>query len=93
MSQYFSKPLRSFGENISVKVDISNYETKTDLKNLTHVDTSNFALKTNLASLKTEVDNLDVDKLVSVPFYLSKLSELLKMMLLKKLFMENQQQK
>ena len=89
MSQYFSKPLRSFGENISVKVDISNYETKTDLKNVTHVDTSNFALKTNLASLKTEVDNLDVDKLVSVLFYLSKLSELLKMMLLKKLFMEN----
>ena len=89
MSQYFSKPLRSFGENISVKVDISNYETKTDLKNLTHVDTSNFALKTNLASLKTEVDNLDVDKLVPVLFYLSKLSELLKMMLLKKLFMEN----
>ena len=89
MSQYFSKPFRSFGENISVKVDISNYETKTDLKNLTHVDTSNFALKTNLASLKTEVDNLDVDKLVSVLFYLSKLSELLKMMLLKKLFMEN----
>ena len=89
MSQYFSKPFRSFGENISVKVDISNYETKTDLKNLTHVDTSNFALKTNLASLKTEVDKLDVDKLVSVPFYLSKLSELLKMMLFKKLFMEN----
>ena len=89
MSQYFSKPFRSFGENISVKVDISNYETKIDLKNLTHVDTSNFALKTNLASLKTEVDNLDVDKLVSVLFYLSKLSELLKMMLLKKLFMEN----
>ena len=89
MSQYFSKPFRSFGENISVKVDISNYETKTDLKNLTHVDNSNFALKTNLASLKTEVDNLDVDKLVSVLFYLSKLSELLKMMLLKKLFMEN----
>ena len=89
MSQYFSKPFRSFGENISVKVDISNYETKTDLKNLTHVYTSNFALKTNLASLKTEVDNLDVDKLVPVLFYLSKLSELLKMMLLKKLFMEN----
>ena len=89
MSQYFSKPFRSFGENISVKVDISNYETKTDLKNVTHVDTSSFALKTNLASLKTEVDKLDVDKLVSVPFYLSKLSELLKLMLFKKLFMEN----
>ena len=89
MSQYFFKPLRSFGENISVKVDLSNYETKTDLKNVTHVDTSSFALKTNLASLKTEVDKLDVDKLVSVPFYLSELSELLKMMLFKKLFMEN----
>ena len=89
MSQYFSKPLRSFGENISVKVDIYNYETKTDLKNVTHVDTSRFALKANLASLKTEVDKLDVDKLVSVPFYLSKLSELLKLMLFKKLFMED----
>ena len=89
MSQYFSKPLRSFGENITVKVDISNYETKTDLKNVTHADTSRFALKANLASLKTEVDKLDVDKLVSVPFYLSKLSELLKLMLFKKLFMED----
>ena len=89
MSQYFSKPLRSFGENISVKVDIYNYETKTDLKNVTHVDTSRFALKANLASLKTEVDKLDVDKLVSVPFYFSKLSELLKLMLFKKLFMED----
>ena len=93
MSEYFSKPLRSFGENISVKVDIYNYETKTDLKNVTHVDTSRFALKANLASLKTEVDKLDVDKLVSVPFYFSKLSELLKLMLFKKLFMEDQQQK
>ena len=89
MSQYFSKPLRSFGENISVKVDIYNYETKTDLKNVTHVDTSRFALKANLASLKTEVDKLEVDKLVSVPFYFSKLSELLKLMLFKKLFMED----
>ena len=89
MSQYFTKPFRSFGGNINVKVDLSNYATKTDLKNLTHIDTSSFALKTNLASLKTEVDKLDVDKLVTVPFYLSKLNELLKMMLFKKLFMEN----
>ena len=89
MIQYFPKPFRSFGGNINVKVDLSNYATKTDLKNVTHVDTSSFALKTNLASLKTEVDKLDVDKLVSVPFYLSELSELLKMMLFKKLFMEN----
>ena len=53
MSQYFPKPFRSFGENIKVKVDVSNYATKTDLKNVTHVDTSSFALKTNLAGLKT----------------------------------------
>ena len=56
MGQYFPKPFRSFGRNINVRVDLSNYATKTDLKNLTHIDTSSFALKTNLASLKTEVD-------------------------------------
>ena len=56
MSQYFPKLFRSFGEYISVKVDLSNYVTKTDLKNLTHVDTSSFALNINLASLKTEAD-------------------------------------
>ena len=54
MSQYFSKPFRSFGGYISVKVDLSNYATKTDVKNMKHIDTSNFALKTNLASLRTE---------------------------------------
>ena len=56
MGQYFPKPFRSFGRNINVRVDLSNYATKIDLKNLTHIDTSSFALKTNLASLKTEVD-------------------------------------
>ena len=56
MSQYFPKSFRSFGGNIKVKVGLSNYVTKADLKNVTHVDTANFALKTNLASLKTEVD-------------------------------------
>ena len=56
MSQYFPKSFRSFGRNINVKVDLSNYATKTDLKNVTHVDTSTFALKTNLANLETEVD-------------------------------------
>ena len=56
MSQYFPKLFRSFGGNISVKVDLSNNATKTDLKNVTQVDTSSFALKTNSASLKTEVD-------------------------------------
>ena len=53
MSQYFSKPFRSFGGNINVKVDFSNYATQEDIKNISHVDTSSFALKTNLASLKT----------------------------------------
>ena len=67
MSKYFPKPFRSFGGNINVKVDISNYATKTDLKNVTYVDTSRFALKTNLASLETEADKLDIDKLAPVP--------------------------
>ena len=56
MTQYFPKWFRSFGGNINVKVDLSYYATETDLKNVTHVDTSNFALKANLAHLKTEVD-------------------------------------
>ena len=73
MSQYFPKPFRSFGGNIDVKVDLSNCATKTHLKNVTHVDTLSFALKTNLASLKTEVEKLDIDKLAPVPVDLSKL--------------------
>ena len=56
MSLCFPKPFRSFGENINVKVDLSNYAIKTDLNNVMHVDTSSFAQKTNLASLKTEFD-------------------------------------
>ena len=78
MSQYFPKPFGSFGGNIHVKVDWSNYATKTDLKSVTHVDTSSFALKTNLANLKTEVDKLDIDKLAPVPFDVSKLSDVVK---------------
>ena len=66
MSQYFPKPFRSFEGNIKVKVDLSNYTTETDLKNVTHVDTSSFQLKANLASLKNEVDKLDIDKLAPV---------------------------
>ena len=84
MSQYFPKPFRSFGGNINVKVDLSNYATKTDLKNVTHVDTSSFALKTNLASLKTEVDKLDIDKLAPVPDDLSKQSDAVKNDVVKK---------
>ena len=75
MSQYFPKLFRSFGRNINVKVNFSNYATKTDLKTVTHVDTSSFALKTNLANLKTEVDKLDIDKLAPVSADLSKLSD------------------
>ena len=74
MSQYFPKQFRSFGGNINVKVDLSSYATKPDLKNVTHVDTSNFALKTNLANLKTEVDKQDIYKLVPVLADLSKLN-------------------
>ena len=84
MSQYFPKPFRSFGGNINVKVDLSNYATKTDLKNVTHVDTSSFAIKTNLANLKTEVQKLDIDKLAPVPFDLSKLSDVVKNDVVKK---------
>ena len=75
MSKYFPKPFRSFGRNINVKVDLSNYATKTDIKNISHVGTSSFVLKTNLANLKAEVDKLDIDKLVPVPVDLNKLSD------------------
>ena len=73
MSQYFPKP-SNHKENIKVEIDLSNYATKADIKNITHVDTSNFALKTNLSSLKTKVDKLDIDKLATVLVDLSKLS-------------------
>ena len=78
MSQYFPKPFRSFGRNLNVEVDLSKYAAKTDLKNVTRVDTSIFALKTNFTSLKTEVDQLDIDKSVPVPVDLSKLSDAVK---------------
>ena len=78
MSQYLPKSYEPFGGDINVKVDLSNYATKTDIKNISHVDTSSFALKSNLASLKTEVDKLDIDKLAPVPVDLSKLSDVVK---------------
>ena len=93
MSQYFSKPFRSFGGNINVKVDLSNYATIAYLKNVTHADTSSFALKTNLASLKTEVDTLDIDKLALVPVDSGKLSDVVKNDVVKKAVYENQLQK
>ena len=78
MSQYFPKPFKNFGGNINVKVDLSNYATKVGIKNISHIDTSSFALKTNLASLKTQVDKLDIDELVPVPADFSKLSNVVK---------------
>ena len=62
---------------------MSNYSTKTDIKNISHVDTSSFVLRSNLASLRTEVDKLDIDKLAPVPIDINELSDALKMMLLK----------
>ena len=78
MSEYFPKPFRNFGGNINIKVGLSNYATKTDLKNVTHVDSSSFTLKTSLANLKTEVDKLDIDKLAPVPIDFGKLSDVVK---------------
>ena len=84
MSQYFRKLYEPFGRDINVKVDLSNYATKTDLKNISHIDVSSFALKSNLASLKTEVDKLDIDKLAPVLVDLSKLSHVVKNGVVKK---------
>ena len=79
MSQYFPKPYEPFGGDINFKIDLSNHATKADMKNISHIDTSSFAFsKTNLANLKTEVDKLDIDKLVPVPVDLSKLSDVVK---------------
>ena len=86
MSQYFPKLYEPFGGDINVKVDLSNYATKTDIKNISHVDTSSFALKSNLASLKTDVDKLDIDKLVLSLVDLNKLSDVVKNVV-KKLYM------
>ena len=72
-SQYFPKPYEPFGGNINVKVDLRNYETKTDIKNIPPVYTSSFAIKSNLAGLKTEVDKLDINKLKILPNNLSNL--------------------
>ena len=79
MSQCFPKPFNScFGDIIKVKIDLSNYATKTDIKNMSHIDTSSFALRTNLSSLKTEFDKLGIDKLIPIPSNLSKLSNVVK---------------
>ena len=83
MSRYFPRPFRSFGGNITVKVDLSNYSTKTDLKNVTRWYFE-FCIKKNLASLRTENDNLDIDELVPIPGDLTKLSDVVKTDVVKK---------
>ena len=87
MGQYFPKPYEPFGGDINVTVDLSNHAAKTDIKNISHIDT--FALKSNLASLKAEVDKSDIDKLVPVPVDLSKLSDVVKNDVAKKLYIIN----
>ena len=84
MSQYFPKPFKNFRGDIKIKVDLSNYATKDDIKNIAHMDTLNFALKTDIANLKNEVDTLDTDKLKTVPVDLSILSNVAKNEVIKK---------
>ena len=83
MSTYYP-PYKSSSNNIKVELDLTNYATKTDLKNIIHVDVSSFASKTNLAALTTEVDKIDVDKLKTTPIDLDRLSNLVKNDVIKK---------
>ena len=83
MSKYFP-PYNNSSKNIKVELDLSNYTTKDDIKNITHVDVSSYASKTNLTALKTEVDKIDTDKLKTVPGDLAKLSNVVKNDVVKK---------
>ena len=83
MSKY-SRSYNNSSENIKVEVDLSNYATKKDIKDITHIDASGFASKTNLAALKTEVDKIETDKLKTVPDDLAKLTNVLKNEVVKK---------
>ena len=83
MTKYFP-PYNNSSENIKVELDLSNYVTKKDIKDITYVDTSSYPLKTNLSALKTEVDNIDTDKLKTVPNDLAKLSNVVKNYVVKK---------
>ena len=89
MRKFYPKSYKPFSKSIKIKNDLSSYATKTDLKNVTHVDTSSFALKRNLANLKTEVDKLDIEKLVPAPTDLSKPSNVVKNYVFKKTDMIN----
>ena len=83
MTTYYP-PYQSSNNNIKVELDLTNYATKTDLKNITHTDVGSFASKTNLSALKTKVDNIDVDKLKTVPDDLAKLNNVVKSEVVKK---------
>ena len=84
MSSQYYPPYKSSSNNIKVELDLTNYATKPDLKNMTHTDVSSFASKTNLAALKTEVDKIDADKLKTVPADLVKLSNVVNNDIVKK---------
>ena len=84
MSQYFPKLYEPFGRDINVKVNLTNFEIKADIKNVSHIVTSSFALKSNLTGLKTEVNKLDIDKLVPVLVGISKLNDVVKTDVVKK---------
>ena len=84
MSTYYP-PYKSSSNNIKVELDLTNYATKDDVKNITHVDVSSFASKTNLAALKTEVYKIDADKLKTLPVDLAKLTNTVENDLVKKL--------
>ena len=83
MNQFFP-PYNNSSNNIKVELDLSNYATKDDVKNITHVDVSSYATKTNLAALKTEVDKIDIDRLKTVPDDFAKLSNVAKNEVVKK---------
>ena len=83
MSTYYP-PYKSSSNNIKVELNLANYATKDDVKNITHVDVSSYASKNNLAALKTEVDKIDVDKLKTVPDDLAKLTNVVKNVTVKK---------
>ena len=83
MSNYFP-PYNNSSENIKVELDLSNYATEKDIKDITHIDASGFTSKTNLAALKTEFDKIDTDKLKTVPNDLAKLSNVVKNEFVKK---------
>ena len=84
MSQYFPEP-KSLGGKVKVELDLSNYATKTDLKNATGIDTSSFAKKVDLANLKSNVDKLDIHKLKNVPSHLGNLKSKVDKLMLKKM--------